>query len=189
MSKAAAAVQAVCQGELVVIPTDTVYGIGANPFDSGSVAKLLQAKGRGEQMPPPVLVSDLEQARTVGLVPAWVEKFWPGPLTVVVPTVTKLGWDKDTVALRVPADEATLSLLTQTGPLAVTSANKTGEPPAKTVSEAWQYFGRTVAVYIDGGTSPLGKASTIADLTDGRPRLLRNGALDWDEVECAYISY
>ncbi len=181
-----AAVDAVSRGAVVVLPTDTVYGVGADAFNPAAVAAVLAAKGRGRQMPPPVLIPDV---RTVdGLardVPAparaLMEACWPGALTVIVNAQPSLAWDLGetggTVALRVPSHDAALALLRRTGPLAVTSANRTGEPAATTASAAQSQLGDAVAVYLDAGDSPLGVASTIVDATGERLRIVREGGI------------
>jgi len=182
-----AAVDAVQRGAVVVLPTDTVYGVGADAFNADAVAAVLAAKGRGRQMPPPVLIPNL---RTVdGLardVPAparaLMEALWPGALTVIVHAQPSLAWDlgetHGTVALRMPDHAAALALLTRTGPLAVTSANRTGEPAATTAEGAREQLDSAVAVYLDGGPSPLGTASTIVDATDSRGlRVVRDGGV------------
>jgi tRNA threonylcarbamoyl adenosine modification protein (Sua5/YciO/YrdC/YwlC family) len=179
------AVHALGRGGLVVLPTDTVYGIGADAFDARAVAALLAAKGRGRQMPPPVLVPD---ARTLdGLctdvpesVRALVAEFWPGGLTVILRAQPSLTWDlgetRGTVAVRMPDHPAALALLARTGPLAVSSANLTGQPAALTAAQAAAQLGDAVAVYLDGGAAPGGVASSIVDATDGL-RLVRAGAV------------
>jgi L-threonylcarbamoyladenylate synthase len=181
-----AAARAVQSGQVVVLPTDTVYGIGCDAFDAAAVAAVLAAKGRGREMPPPVLVPN---ARTVdGLarsVPAYVrhliDRFWPGALTLVLESQPSLTWDlgetNGTVALRMPDHEIALALLGQAGPMAVTSANLTGRPPAQTVTEAQEQLGASVAVYLDGGPASGGPASTILDCTAGTPVTLREGPL------------
>lgn len=184
------AVHALARGGLVVLPTDTVYGIGADAFTPPAVAALLAAKGRGRQMPPPVLVPD---ARTLdGLcvdvgdeVRALVEAFWPGGLTVICRSQPSLAWDlgetHGTVAVRMPDHPAALALLRRTGPLAVSSANRTGEPAALTAAEAERQLGESVQVYLDGGPVPGGVASTIVDATDGL-RVVRTGAIPADRL-------
>lgn len=189
-----AAVDAVREGHLIVVPTDTVYGVGADAFDPAAVAALLDAKGRGREMPPPVLVPDV---RTIdGLatdVPeyarALVRRFWPGALTIVVRAQASLMWDlgetNGTVALRMPNHPMTLALLSETGPLAVTSANRTGEPPARTVTEAATQLGPAVTVYLDHGPSGEGEASTIVDCTGDAPVILRHGAIAAADIYAA----
>ncbi len=182
----AAAALAVQRGELVVLPTDTVYGIGADAFDPAAVRSLLAAKGRGREMPPPVLVSAATtlDALAVG-VPAYarvlVEQFWPGPLTLVCRQQPSLQWDlgdtRGTVAVRMPDHEVALALLSRTGPLAVSSANKTGRPAATDADEAEEMLGDDVAVILDAGTTPGVEPSTILDVTGPVGRVLRLGAV------------
>ncbi|WP_084830189.1 L-threonylcarbamoyladenylate synthase [Demequina rhizosphaerae] len=186
-----AAVDAVNRGAVIVLPTDTVYGVGADAFSPPSVARLLEAKGRGRQMPPPVLIPNVRTvdglAREVSApARALMEECWPGALTVIVRSQPSLAWDlgetHGTVALRVPDHEAALALLTRTGPLAVTSANRTGEPAATTAAAAQEQLGESVAVYLDAGDSPLGVASTIVDATGDRLRIVREGGITRDRI-------
>jgi L-threonylcarbamoyladenylate synthase len=166
--------QALSRGELVVLPTDTVYGIAADAFNARAVAALLAAKGRGRQQPPPVLVAGVSTLRAlVAEVPEavdrLVEEFWPGGLTIVLPSQPSLSWDlgetHGTVAVRMPAHNIALELLEETGPLAVSSANRTGMPAAVTIDQARDMLGDSVAVYLDAGPSATGVASTIVDAT------------------------
>ena len=185
------AVNVLSRGGLVVLPTDTVYGIGADAFTPPAVQALLDAKGRGRQMPPPVLIPD---ARTLdGLatdVPAGAralaEAFWPGGLTLIVRAQPSLAWDlgetRGTVALRVPDHPTALALLRRTGPLAVSSANRTGSPAAVTAQDAYAQLGDTVAVYLDAGDAPGQVASTIVDATGEILRLVRAGALSLEQL-------
>ncbi len=182
----AAATTAVRRGDLIVLPTDTVYGIGADAFDAAAVAGLLAAKGRGRDMPPPVLVSSATTLDALAVrVPAWaralVEEFWPGPLTLVCHQQTSLQWDlgdtRGTVAVRMPDHPVALAILERTGPLAVSSANTTGLPAATDADAAEDMLGTSVAVVVDAGRSPGGEASTIIDATGERGRVLRRGAL------------
>ncbi|WP_402467406.1 L-threonylcarbamoyladenylate synthase [Isoptericola aurantiacus] len=180
------AVNTISRGALVVLPTDTVYGIGADAFDAEAVAALLAAKGRGRQMPPPVLVPDVRTLDGLAVdVPddarALVEAFWPGGFTIILRSQPSLHWDlgetHGTVALRMPDHEAALALLRRTGPLAVSSANRTGQPAANEASDAVDQLGDAVACYLDGGTAPGGVASTIVDATSGHLRVVRDGAV------------
>lgn len=187
----AAAVEAVRAGEIVVLPTDTVYGVGVDAFDAAAVRALLAAKGRGREMPPPVLVPN---PRTVdGLatdVPSYARSlmaaYWPGPLTLILRAQASLMWDlgetNGTVGLRMPDDPVALAVLVQTGPLAVTSANVTGQPAAPTVTEAAAMLGPAVSVYLDGGPVRGGTASTIVDCTGDEPVVLRLGGISEEEV-------
>ncbi len=181
-----AAVDAIEAGDLVVLPTDTVYGLAADAFKSDAVQRLLDAKGRGRDMPPPVLISVVESLDALATdVPEagrkLCEKFWPGPLTVICHAQGSLMWDlgetQGTVALRVPDHENTRELLSRTGPLAVSSANKSGQAAALDVYDAEEQLGDAVAVYLDGGEVTGGEPSTIVDITTETPRVIRLGAL------------
>ncbi|WP_405060794.1 L-threonylcarbamoyladenylate synthase [Kribbella sp. NBC_01505] len=181
-----AAVDAIEAGDLVVLPTDTVYGLAADAFKSDAVQRLLDAKGRGRDMPPPVLISVVESLDALATdIPdagrKLCEKFWPGPLTVICHAQGSLMWDlgetQGTVALRVPDHENTRELLSRTGPLAVSSANKSGQPAAMDVYDAEEQLGDSVAVYLDGGEVTGGEPSTIVDITTETPRVIRLGAL------------
>jgi L-threonylcarbamoyladenylate synthase len=181
-----AAVACVLRGELVVLPTDTVYGLGADAFSPAAVRRLLAAKGRGREMPSPVMVGTIRAASALveDLGPygqVLIDEFWPGGLTIVCRAARTLAWDlgdtKGTVALRMPQDEVALELLKETGPMAVSSANLTGSPSATTAEEAISQLGDSVSVYLDDGPREGGVASTIVDLTGNQPRLLRPGAI------------
>ncbi len=192
-----AAVHAVSRGEVIVLPTDTVYGVGVDAFSPAAVARLLAVKGRDRQMPPPVLIPSVRTvdglARDVSSpARALMDALWPGPLTVIVYAQPSLAWDlgetHGTVALRVPDHGAALALLSRTGPLAVTSANRTGLAAATTAEAARDQLGDAVSVYLDAGDSPLGVASTIVDATGPSLRVLRDGGVSWDRlVEVAGI--
>jgi L-threonylcarbamoyladenylate synthase len=181
-----AAVEAVQRGDIIVMPTDTVYGIGGDAFKSWAVTAVQNAKGRERKIPVSVLVG----SRTTldGLVyglPAvardLVEAFWPGGLTVIIEHAATLQWDlgetNGTVGVRMPLHPLALEVLRQTGPMAVSSANKTGQPPALTAAQAREQFSYAVSVYLEAGESPDPVASTIVDVTGTRPRLLRAGAI------------
>ncbi len=185
---AAAALQL---GKLVVLPTDTVYGVGADAFNPAAVAALLAAKGRGPSMPPPVLVPSARTLDGLALeLPTWVpellQRYWPGPLTVVVRAQPSLRWDlgdtNGTVAVRMPDHPVALALLSQTGPLAVTSANRTGEPAATSATEAAEQLGDSVELYLDAGSSSGLAASTILDCTTAQPTILRAGPISGAEL-------
>lgn len=198
--------------ELVVIPTDTVYGLACDAFSHEGVKALLEAKGRDRQSPPPVLIGNA--AALDGLaqdVPALAHKlaetFWPGALTIILKAQPSLTWDlgeaKGTVALRMPDHKIALALLQETGPLAVSSANLTGEPAAITCQQAEAYLGPKVKVYLDGGSSPKAEASTIVDLTGlvdevdesgelkttGTARVVRRGALSVEKLKLVLGEY
>ncbi len=181
-----AAARAISRSRLVVMPTDTVYGVACDAFEPGAVLRLLAAKGRGRSMPPPVLISSIAtlDALVTGLpdyARTLVEACWPGPLTVVARQQDSLRWDlgetRATVAVRMPDQEVALEILERTGPLAVSSANTSGEPPATTAAAAKEMLGDDVDVYVDDGPTPGAEASTIIDATGPRPRLLRVGIL------------
>jgi L-threonylcarbamoyladenylate synthase len=185
------------RGELVVLPTDTVYGVAADAFNPDAVQRLLTAKGRTRQAPPPVLIPgiptlDALAAEVPETVRALVEKFWPGGLTVILPARDSLEWDlgdtHGTVALRMPDNTIALEILSETGPLAVSSANLTGSPAARTAQEAQAMLGDSVSVYLDGGAVGADQeegrdsASTIIDATGllnegGAIRIVRHGVI------------
>lgn len=182
----AAAAAAVKSGRLVVMPTDTVYGLGADAFDSNAVASLLAAKGRGRDMPVGVLVGSWHTIEgLVYTVPhaarELIRAFWPGALSLVVRQAPLLQWDlgdaRGTVMLRMPLHPVAIELLRETGPMAVSSANISGRPAANTAQEAQHQLGELVQVYLDAGPSQEQAASTIVDLTGPAPRLLREGPI------------
>ncbi len=186
-----AAAHAARSGNLVVIPTDTVYGIGADAFNAAAVRALLAAKGRGPDMPVPVLVGSWTTID--GLVMAvppvartLIEAFWPGGLSLVVQHAPSLSWDlgdaRGTVMLRMPLHPVALDLLRLVGPMAVSSANRSGSPPATTAADAEGQLGEDVSVYLEAGPSPIGVASTVVDLTADTPRVLRTGAVGIDRI-------
>jgi tRNA threonylcarbamoyl adenosine modification protein (Sua5/YciO/YrdC/YwlC family) len=186
-----AAVHAIRRGQLVVFRPDTVYGLAADAFSPEAVGRLLEAKGRGRDMPTPVLVPNLRTLDgLLDVVPPvareLAEAFWPGALTLVVQHAATLAWDlgetKGTVALRMPLDPVALNVLEQTGPLAVSSANRSGLPPATDCAEAARQLGTAVEVYLDGGECGEPVPSTIVDLTAEHPTVLRLGALSLDEL-------
>ena len=192
------------RNELVVLPTDTVYGIGCDAFSAKGVEALLAAKGRGPQSPPPVLIPNVHTLQALAdeipeVAMRLAETFWPGALTMILRAQPSLNWNlgetKGTVALRMPDHKIALALLEEVGPMAVSSANLTGEPAATTCQQAEAYLGESVQVYLDGGNSPKGEASTILDLTGvsdrsvdgklettGKIRIVRAGALSADKI-------
>jgi tRNA threonylcarbamoyl adenosine modification protein (Sua5/YciO/YrdC/YwlC family) len=186
-----AAVEALQRGELAVLPTDTVYGVAADAFNPIAVGRLLEAKGRGRDMPTPVLVPSTRTIEGLAdFVPPvardLVEAFWPGALTIVLRHAASLAWDlgdtKGTVAVRMPLDRVALAVLERTGPLAVSSANRSGMPAAVDVAEAERQLGSAVDVYLDGGPAGDPVPSTIVDLTGETPNVLRLGALSLEEL-------
>ena len=191
--------------ELVVVPTDTVYGLACDAFSHEGVTKLLAAKGRDRQAPPPVLIGNATALEGLAqdipqLAHKLAETFWPGALTMILKSQPSLTWDlgetRGTVALRMPDHKIALALLQETGPLAVSSANLTGEPAAITCQQAEIALGSKVKVYLDGGASPKGEASTIVDMTGlvdsvsdsgelvttGKARIVRRGALSQQKL-------
>ncbi len=193
---------AIGRGELVVMPTDTVYGLAADAFRAEAVQRLLDAKGRGRDAPSPVLIPGIPTLNALAenvpeAVDTLVKEFWPGGLTVIVEARESLIWDlgetKGTVALRMPDNRHALQLLADTGPLAVSSANLTGMPAARTAADALEMLGDRVSVYLDGG--PVGadpepgrvQASTIVDATslhlpEGKLRVVRHGVISDAEI-------
>lgn len=187
----ASAVSAAKGGRLVVLPTDTVYGIGADAFDASAVAALLAAKGRGRDMPVPVLVGSWNTIDgLVYTVPhtarELIRAFWPGALSLVVRQAPSLHWDlgdaNGTVMLRMPLHPVAIDVLREVGPMAVSSANISGRPPATTVDEARNQLADLVEVYLDGGPSEQAAASTIVDLTGAAPKILRQGPVTAERV-------
>ncbi|MBO0864700.1 MAG: threonylcarbamoyl-AMP synthase [Mycobacterium sp.] len=187
----AAAVGAVKNGRLVVVPTDTVYGVGADAFDSAAVAALLSAKGRGRDMPVPVLVGSWHTIDGLALtVPQaardLIRAFWPGALSLVVRQAPSLQWDlgdaRGTVMLRMPLHPVTIELLREVGPMAVSSANVSGSPPAVDIDDARRQLGDRVDVYLDAGPPAQQSASTILDLTGVTPRILRPGPVSAERI-------
>jgi L-threonylcarbamoyladenylate synthase len=187
----ASAISALKGGRLVVLPTDTVYGIGADAFDGAAVAALLSAKGRGRDMPVPVLVGSWhtidglvysvpESARQL------IRAFWPGALSLVVQQAPSLQWDlgdaQGTVMLRMPLHPVAIELLREVGPMAVSSANISGRAAAVTAADARDQLGDLVEVYLEAGPSAQGAASTIVDLTGAQPRILREGPITADAI-------
>jgi L-threonylcarbamoyladenylate synthase len=187
----AAAAGTIRSSRLVVFPTDTVYGIGCDAFDAIAVKSLLDAKGRGRNTPLSVLVGSWSTVDGLVLsVPKrardLVEAFWPGGLSIVLPHAPSLAWDlgdtRGTVMIRMPLHPVALELLREIGPIAQSSANLTGHPPATDVEQARAQLGESAAVYLDGG--PVGDAvpSSIVDLTGDTPRMLREGAVSKADV-------
>lgn len=184
----------------IVMPTDTVYGIAADAFSAQAVSTLLASKGRGRNMPPPVLIPSIQTMDGLAIsVPedarALAEEFWPGALTLILLAQPSLTWDlgetRGTVALRVPDDEVARELLSVTGPLAVSSANRTGNPAATTAEEAFEQLGESVDVYLEAGVRPLSGeslSSTIVDFTRTPPRVVRQGALELEALRAVVPS-
>jgi tRNA threonylcarbamoyl adenosine modification protein (Sua5/YciO/YrdC/YwlC family) len=186
-----AATAAIADGRLVLLPTDTVYGVAADAFTPSAVTGLLAAKNRGRTMPVPVLIGEAStlSGLVVRLPPVATDlaaAFWPGGLTLVVEHAPSLAWDlgdaEGTVAVRLPDDDLTRELLRRTGPLAVSSANRSGRPAATTAQEAVEQLGDHAAVVLDGGPRAGSAASTIVDCTGPAPRVLRVGAIPVDRL-------
>jgi L-threonylcarbamoyladenylate synthase len=192
--------QAIGRGELIVMPTDTVYGVAADAFSPTAVQRLLDAKGRGRNQPPPVLIGSKDTlAALAESVPEPVQRlvdaFWPGGLTIVLPAQPSLVWDLGetlgTVAVRMPEGHVALELLAETGPLAVSSANLTGQDAAISALDAEKMLGDSVAVYLADGMSKNGISSTIVDATSlvrrgdeeqGVVRILRHGVVTREQL-------
>ena len=186
-----AAMAAMRAGELIVIPTDTVYGVAAEAFDQRAVARLLRAKDRDRDVPTPVLIGsayamegladDVDETAL-----KLTDAFWPGGLSLVFKQQPSLNWDlgdnKGTVMLRMPDNDHVLQLLRRTGPLAVSSANRHGRPAPTTVDAAEAELGDRVSVYLDGGETPGSLPSTIVDLTRVVPQLLRRGVITIEQL-------
>lgn len=188
----AAAVDAVRAGSVIVLPTDTVYGVGADATSPPAVQRLLDAKNRGRDMPPPVLVAEVAMVRALAAnvderVLALARAFWPGALTLVLRAHDSLRLDLgdrgDTIAVRVPDQAFARELLRRTGPLAVSSANVSGQEAALTVAEAVSQLGDSVAVYLDAGSMAGPVPSTILDLSGDRAQILRPGRITPVELE------
>jgi L-threonylcarbamoyladenylate synthase len=188
LGEAAAAAR---RGELIVFPTDTVYGLGTRPDDRAATARVFAAKHRPRDLELPVLVATIEVARSVAVFDERAERLggacWPGPLTLVLArgadaAAWDLGGDPATIGVRAPHHPLALALLAETGPLAVTSANRSGHPPAQTCDELHRLFGKDVAVYLCQGDPLEGAASTVLDLAHGPASILREGVLGRDAI-------
>ncbi len=190
------AIEALAQGELVAFPTDTVYGLGADAFNDQAVRKLYLAKGRSQEKAIPVLVANLEQFvdvidRTTLLAMRLVEKFWPGPLTIVLRQASDLAdaiSAHGTVGVRIPDHPIAQELIRAAGPLAVTSANRSGDPEACTAEEIETNMGEQVDLIVDGGRTPGGQPSTVVDCTQDPPRILREGPISEEEIRSALLT-
>lgn len=187
----ASAISAVKGGRLVVMPTDTVYGIGADAFDRDAVGSLLAAKGRGRNMPVGVFVGSWNTIDgLVYSVPSaareLIRAFWPGALSLVVTQAPSLQWDlgdaNGSVMLRMPLHPVAIELLREVGPMAQSSANVSGRPAAVTAAQAHEQLGDKVEVYLDGGPAEQQAASTIVDLTGDQPRILRTGPISAADI-------
>ena len=180
----------VSSGELIAFPTDTVYGIGACAFVPEAVDRIYQVKGRSHNKAIPILLADPEDLDRItpplSLTAArLVQAFWPGPLTLVVPLLPSLPENLSpgpTIGVRIPDHDWTRALLRAAGPLAATSANLSGEPPATTAAEVLDQLGKRVSLILEDGTSPGGLPSTVLDCTGEEPALLREGPLSWNLI-------
>ena len=181
------------QGKIVVFPTETVYGIGANGLDEKAVRKLYEVKKRPLNKPISLLVSNMEMVKAIAKDITEVEykimeKFFPGPLTIIlkkkdiVPDIVTAG--QDTVGVRMPSGEIARKLVELSGvPIATPSANISGQPSGTNLSEIKEHFEENVDFYIDGGNSELGISSTIVQVIDGKPKILRQGSLTLEQIE------
>jgi L-threonylcarbamoyladenylate synthase len=188
-----AAVEALADGLLVGIPTDTVYGLAVDPFRPGATDRVFEAKRRSRDVALPVLVAHIDQAMSLAtavppVASVLMNHFWPGPLTLVLPRrpdlTADLGDDDATVGVRCPSHPVPLALCAKAGPLATTSANLHGEPTSRTAEDVVAVFGDIVPVVLDGGTRT-GRPSTVVDCTGIEPRLLREGRIPWSVVTAA----
>ena len=186
----AQAIAATHRGELIVFPTDTVYGIAAAPDVAAAAARLFDAKQRPRDLTLPILAGSMEDARSVGVLDDRAERLaaalWPGPLTLVVPRTARsapwqLGGDDASVGVRIPAHRLARAVLAG-GPLATTSANRSGEPPATTCDDLHAVFGDEVALYLCDDEPLVGRASTVVSLLGPEPVILRAGDIDADAV-------
>ena len=184
------AAQIVEEGGVIVYPTDTVYGLGCDPFNDEAVKRIFEIKSERNK-PLPILASDVEEIEKIAQVTEkhlrLVKRFWPGPLTVVLPKKPTLPnavtVNLSSVAVRVPNHDIAIELIHMSGGLLVgTSANKSGKKPPKTALEAAEQIGEEVDLILDGGKTPIGASSTILALTGERPRILRQGPIKIDDV-------
>jgi len=185
------AVEAINNNQVVGIPTETVYGIGVNPYSQEAVDKIFELKGRDEDKPLSILVSsyyDLQKLDVVSTIPEIIELYWPGPLTIVVETTKEFADGVGTknplsIGVRVPDNQLTIELLKITGPLAVTSANRSGENDIISNIEAQKIFGENIAEYLEGDAVH-GSGSTIIDFRVDGGEILREGPLKWPPSYC-----
>ncbi|MDQ6927034.1 MAG: L-threonylcarbamoyladenylate synthase [Actinomycetota bacterium] len=191
-----AAKHALLDGGVVAIPTDTVYGLAVNPFFPGATEQLFKVKQRPRAVSLPVLVSGIDEAVALGAaVPrgavALMDRFWPGPLTVVIPCRPDLGADlgddEATIGVRCPDHAVAMALCWAVGPLATTSANLHGQPTLRTAAEVEAALGATVPIVLDGGRCD-GEPSTVVDCTGQEPKLLREGRVPWAEVRDVFFT-
>ena len=188
------AAEAALRGELVVLPTDTVYGLATRPDDPSATARLFEAKGRPRGLELPVLVPSVASARRIAELDdraeALVTRFWAGPLTIVLPRTEAsgawdLGGDPTTIGVRMPHHPLALAVLARAGPLAATSANRSGEPTPSSCEGVVEAFGGSVAVYLCAEAPLEGVASSVVDLAHGEARIIRPGAVTEADVRAA----
>ena len=181
--------EALSDGKVVAVPTDTVYGLAADPRLAGAVDRVFRLKQRPESFPLPVLIAEADTAAGLAVLTPQadrlVARYWPGPLTLVLArrpgTGFELGGDPSSIGLRCPASPRLKELLARTGPLAVTSANRHGEPPLRTAQEVREHFGAGVVTVLDGGRCA-GEPSTVVSLRGAALQCLRQGALAFEEL-------
>jgi L-threonylcarbamoyladenylate synthase len=186
----ARAVKLVRSGKLIAFPTDTVYGIGACAFQKEAIESIYHIKDRSHQKAIPILLADLEDLRDItpplsSSAERLAERFWPGALTLVLPLLPSLPDNlspSPTIGVRIPDLDSARAMIRVTGPLAATSANLSGEPPALTANQVWENLGGSVRLILDGGKAPGGVSSTVVDCCGETPQLLRKGPLSWKEI-------
>jgi L-threonylcarbamoyladenylate synthase len=193
------AAQIVKTGGVVAFPTDTVYGLGANPFLGKAVDRVYKIKGRDRQLPLPILLADeLQMSGVVTAVPdvarLLMKRFWPGGLTLVLSKAASfpdnIAAGGDSVAIRMPGHEVTLALIRKAGvPIVGTSANLSNQPSALTAEEVQGQLGSAVDLVVDGGRCPGGIESTVVDLTGTVPIILRQGAVPEEKIKQVYLEY
>ncbi len=182
-------------GECIAFPTDTVYGLGADPFNIASIIKLFEVKGRDFNKPIAILVGNFEQINLVAasftdLARTLVEKFWPGGLTVTVPknpSIPDLLSPNQTIGIRMPDHPIALRLLREFGPLATTSANISGKQNPLNAVDVHLQLNNRIPLILDGGTCPGGIPSTVVDCTQTKPIILRNGAISEAEIQSSIV--
>ncbi len=187
----ARAANLVRSGKMIAFPTDTVYGVGASAFQKEAIERIYRIKDRSHQKAIPILLADLEGLRDItpllsSSAERLAERFWPGALTLVLPLLPSLPDNlspSPTIGVRIPDHELARALIRETGPLAATSANLSGEPPALTADQVWENLGSRVQLILDGGKAPGGVSSTVVDCCGETPHLLRKGPLSWKEIE------
>jgi len=186
----ALAIDVLTNNGLVAFPTDTVYGLGALAFNELAVSEIYTVKGRGSEKAVPILISDFEQMERVAhgvssICQKIARRFWPGPLTIVVPrhpSISDAVTPYPTVGVRIPDFEPTRELLRLTGPLAVSSANRSGNASPSTARGVEAELGGRIALILDGGVTPGGMPSTVVDCSQGEPQILRAGPITLEQI-------